>query len=199
MIWTNPKDGIPTLWRNVRLKVAVKLTSSVAEERGNRGSCASKKRTRSNGRRPSFSSPRRDYHLGCLLTQPRSNKSAGKFAAERPCKTRGGQIYRRNDDETVDALQNQQACLPVPERGIAITTRTDENRREPTRTDENYVDRWNNEANSCGPMETALVQTQVPSLFQQLAGARVSCERVERWWKTRERVSIRSRCKFLPW
>lgn len=148
----------------------MKLTSSVAEERGDRGSCASKKRTRSNGRHPSFSSPRRDYHLGCLLTQPRSNKSAGKFAAERPCKTRGGQIYRRNDDETVDALQNQRACLPVPERGIAITTRTDEN----------YVDRWNNEANSCGPMETALVQTQVPSLFQQLAGARVSCERVER-------------------
>lgn len=112
----------------------MKLTSCLAEERGNRGSCASKKRTRSNGCRPSFSSPRRDYHLGCLLTQPRSNKSAGKFAAERPCKTRGGQIYRRNDDETVDALQNQEGCLPVPERGIAITTRTDENRREPTRT-----------------------------------------------------------------
>lgn len=36
-------------------------------------------------------------------------------------------------------------------------------------TDDYDENQWNNEANSCGPMET--VQTELPSLFRQLAEA----------------------------
>lgn len=75
------------------------------------------------------------------------------MAAERQCKTRGGQIYR---GETVDAER-----LPP-----LLSSRDNYDTHD---YDYDYENRWNNEANSCGPMET--VQTELPSLFRQLADA----------------------------